>query len=325
MPIPRRHFLRLTAAGLALPFLSRIARAQAYPARPVRIVVGYPAGGPIDIVARLIGQSLTERLGQQFIIENRPGAGGNVGAEAVVRAPADGYTLLLVGSNNFINATLYDKLNFNFINDIAPIASISGTPLVMEVNPSVPATTVPEFIAFAKANPGKLNMASGGNGTPVHVAGELFKMMADVQMIHVPYRGSAPALTDLLGGTVHVMFDTISSSIAHIRAGTLRPIAVTTRTPLDLLPGIPAVGDHLPGYEASSVQGLGAPKSTPPELIERLHRATSDALADDKLNARFTELGISSLKLGPADFGELIAQETEKWAKVVKVAGLKTE
>lgn len=307
---------------MSLPVISRAARAQTYPTRPVRLVVGYPAGGPIDIVARMVGQSLAQRLGQQFIIENRPGAGGNVGAESVVRAAADGYTLLLVGSNNYINATLYKKLNFNFIRDIAPVTSLCRTPLVMEIHPSIPAKTVPEFIAYAKSKPNKLNMASGGNGTPVHVAGELFKMMAGVEMVHVPYRGSAPALADLLSGQVQVMFDTVSSSIAHIRAGKLRPLAVTTENALDALPGVPTVGSFLEGYEASSVQGLGVPKNTPPEIVEKLNRATHDALGEQALTARFSELGISTLALSPAEFAGLIASETEKWAKVVRFAGI---
>jgi tripartite-type tricarboxylate transporter receptor subunit TctC len=321
----RRQFLHLAAGAAALPLVSRVAWAQAYPSRPVRIIVGYPPGGPIDIVARLVGQSLSERLGQQFVIENRAGAGGNVGAEAVVRAPADGYTLLLVGSNNYINATLYQNLNFNFIRDIASVGSIGRTPLVMEVNPSVPAKTVPEFIAYAKANPGKLNMASGGNGTPVHMAGELFKMMAGIDMAHVPYRGSAPALTDLIGGQVQVMFDAVSSSIQHIRAGKLRPLAATTSGRLQVLPDLPTVRDFLPGYEASSVQGIGVPKNTPAEIVDKLHGGLTAALSDPKVKARFAELGIELLTLAPADFGKLIVDETEKWSKVVKFAGLKPE
>jgi tripartite-type tricarboxylate transporter receptor subunit TctC len=321
----RRRFLLLATSGLALPAVSRMAVSQAYPARPVRIIVGYPAGGPIDIVARIVGQALSERMGQQFVVENRPGAGGNLGAEAVVRAPADGYTLLLLGSNNFINATLYDNLGFNFIRDIAPVGSVGRTPLVMEVHPSVPATTVPEFIAYAKANPGRLNMASGGVGTPVHMAGELFKMMAGVSMVHVPHRGSAPALTSLIGGQVQVMFDTVSSSIEHIKAGKLRPLPVTTATRLAVLPGVPTVAEALPGYEVVSVQGIGAPRNTPSEIVTRLHTVLSDALADAPIRTRFAELGIEVLGTGPAEFGRLIADETERWAKVVNFAGVKAE
>jgi tripartite-type tricarboxylate transporter receptor subunit TctC len=325
MHLSRRLFLPLATTGLALPALSRTALAQAYPVRPVRIIVGYPAGGPIDIVARLVGEALSERLGKPFIIENRPGAGGNVGAETVVRAPADGYTLLLVGSNNYINATLYETLNFNFIRDIAPVGSIGRTPLVMEVNPSVPAMTVQEFIAYARANPGRLNMASGGVGTPVHMAGELFKMMAGVKMVHVPYRGSAPALADLVGGQVQVMFDTVSSSLQHVKAGKLRPLAVTTTTRLATLPDVPTVAETVPGYEVIAVQGLGAPRNTPSEVVERLHAALSDALGGASMRARFAELGIEGFDMRPAEFGELVAAETEKWAKVVRFAGVKAE
>lgn len=301
------------------------AEAQIYPARPARIIVGYPAGGPIDIVARLVGKTLSDRLGQQFVIENRPGAGGNVGAETVVRAQPDGYTLLLIGSNNFINATLYEKLGFNFIRDIAPIGSIGRTPLVMEVHPSIPAKSVSEFIAHAKATPGKLNMASGGAGTPVHMAGELFKMMAGVNMVHVPYRGSSPALTDLMGGQVQVMFDTVSSSIEHIKAGKLRPLAVTTTSRLSVLPGVPAISETLPGYEVISVQGLGAPGNTPPGIVRRLHAVLADALGDTALQARFDELGIAVLKKDPAEFKKLIIDETQKWAKVVNFSSVKAE
>jgi tripartite-type tricarboxylate transporter receptor subunit TctC len=264
-------------------------------------------------------------MGQQFVIENRPGAGGNVGAETVVRAPADGYSLLLVGSNNFINATLYNNLSFNFIRDIAPVGSIGRTPLVLEVHPSVPAKTVPEFIAYAKANPGRLNMASGGIGTPVHMAGELFKMMAGVSMVHVPHRGSAPALTNLIGGQVQVMFDTVSSSIEHIKSGRLRPLAVTTASRLSILPGVPTVAEALPGYEVISLQGIGAPKNTPSEIIDRLHAALSSTLVDAAIQTRFAELGMEVLSSGPAGFGKLVVDETEKWAKVVNFAGAKAE
>jgi tripartite-type tricarboxylate transporter receptor subunit TctC len=325
MKLPRRKFLHLGASAAALSVAPRTTRAQSYPTRPVRIIVGYAAGGPIDIVARIVAQSLSEGLGQQFVIENRPGAGGNIGAEAVVRASADGYTLLLVGSNNYINATLYQNLNFNFIRDITPIGSIGRTPLVMEVNPSVPVKTVDEFIAYVRANPGKLNMASGGNGTPVHMAGELFKMMAGVDMAHVPYRGSAPALTDLIGGQVQVMFDAVSSSIEHIRAGKLRPLAVTSAARLQVLPDLPTVGDFVPGYEASSVQGMGAPANTPVEIINKLHSGLATALSEPKVKARFAELGIEVFALAPADYAKLIVAETEKWSKVVKFAALKPE
>ena len=325
MHLSRRRFLPLATTGLALPALAAAALAQAYPVRPVRIVVGYPAGGPIDIVARLVGEALSERLGQPFIIENRAGAGGNVGAETVVRAPPDGYTLLLVGSNNYINATLYGTLSFNFIRDITPVGSIGRTPLVMEVNPSVPATTVPEFIAYARANPGTVNMASGGVGTPVHMAGELFKMMAGVNMVHVPYRGSAPALADLVGGQVQVMFDTVSSSLQHIKTGKLRPLAVTTTTRLAILPDVPTVAETVPGYEVISVQGLGAPLNTPSEVVGRLHAALSDALGGAAIRARFAELGIEQFDMQPAEFGKLVAAETDKWAKVVRFAGVKAE
>jgi tripartite-type tricarboxylate transporter receptor subunit TctC len=325
MHLSRRRFFPVATTGLALPSLPAAALAQTYPVRPVRIVVGYPAGGPIDIAARLVGEALSERLGQPFIVENRPGAGGNVGAETVVRAPADGYTLLLVGSNNYINATLYETLSFNFIRDIAPVASIGRTPLVMEVNPAVPAASVPEFIAYARANPGRLNMASGGVGTPVHMAGELFKMMAGVNMVHVPYRGSAPALADLVGGQVQVMFDTVSSSLQQIRTGKLRPLAVTTTTRLAILPDVPTVAESVSGYEVVSVQGLGAPRKTPPEVIERLYAALSDALGGAAMQGRFAELGIEGFDMRPAEFGKLVAAETDKWARVVKFAGVKAE
>jgi tripartite-type tricarboxylate transporter receptor subunit TctC len=325
MRLSRRRFLRLAATGFACPTISLRAGAQAYPARPVRVVVGYPAGGPIDIAARIVGQALSERMGQQFIIENKPGAGGNVGAEMVVRAPADGHTLLLIGSNNFINATLYDNLNFNFIRDIAPVASVGRTPLVMEVHPSVPAKSVPEFIAYAKANPGRLNMVSGGVGTPVHMAGELFKMMAGVNMVHVPYRGSAPALTDLVAGQVQVMFDTVSSSIEHIRAGRLRPLGVTTATRLRVLAEVATIAEALPGYEVNSVQGIGAPKNTPSDIIKVIHAALNSVLGEPAVQRRFAELGIDVFGTGPVEFGKLVVEETEKWAKVVKFAGARPE
>jgi tripartite-type tricarboxylate transporter receptor subunit TctC len=325
MKLPRRQFLHLAVSAAALPAASRIARAQAYPSRPVRFVVGGPPGGPQDILARLMGQWLSERLGQPFVIDNRPGAGTNIAAEAVVRAPADGHTLLMIGAANAINATLYEKLNFNFIRDIAPLAGITRQTSVMEVHPSVPAKTVPELIAYAKANPGKLNMASAGNGTPPHVAGELFKMMAGIDMVHVPYRGGAPALTDLLGGQVQIMFDSMASSIEHIRAGTLRALAVTTVMRSEALPNIPTVADSVPGYEASAFFGIGAPKSTPSEVVERLNKEVNAALADHKVKSRLADFAGTILRGSPTDFGKLIADETEKWAKVVKFAGIRAE
>jgi tripartite-type tricarboxylate transporter receptor subunit TctC len=325
MKLPRRQFLHLAAGAAALPAVSRIARAQSYPSRPVRLVVGFPPGGPTDIAARLIGQSLSERLGQQFVIENRPGAGSNIGTEAVVRAPPDGYTLFLAYSANAINATLYDKLNFSFIRDIAPVAAINREPLVMLVNPSFPAKTVPEFIAYAKANPGKINFASGGNGTPPHVSGELFKMMTGVNLVHVPYRGGGPALTDLLGGQVQAMFVAISASIEYVRAGNLRPLAVTTASRSVALPDIPTVGDSILGYEASTWCGIGAPKGTPAEIIDKLNKEINAGLVDPKVKARLANMGSTALPGSPADFGKLIAEETEKWAKVVKLSGAKPD
>ena len=326
MKLPhRRRFLHLAAGAAALPFVSRIARAQAYPSRPVRIVVGFPAGGGGDVVARLIGQWLSERLGQPFIIENRAGAGSNLGTEAVVRAPPDGYTLLQATASNAWNATMYDKLNFNFLRDIAPVAGVTRTPFVMEVSPSVPAKTVPEFIAYAKANPGKLTMASGGNGSPQHVSGELFKMMTGVNMVHVPYRGAAPAITDLLAGQVQVMFDPIVSSIEHIKAGKLRALAVTSTTRSELLPDIPVVGEFVPGYEAVGWQGIGAPRNTPTDIIEKLNREVSAALVDSKFRARLASLGATPFANSPADFGKFIVEYTEKWAKVIRTANIKAE
>jgi tripartite-type tricarboxylate transporter receptor subunit TctC len=325
MTIVRRKFLHLAAGAAALPAVSRIARAQAYPTRPVRIIVGFPPGGPSDILARLMGQWLSERLGQPFIVENRPGAGGNIGTEAVVKAPPDGYTLLQVDATRAINATLYTNLNFNFIRDITPVIGIMRVPGVIVVHPSVPATTVPEFIAYAKANPGKLSMASGGNGTPQHLYGELFKMMAGVNLIHVPYRGNAPATTDLLGGQVQVMFGALPDSIEYIRAGKLRPLAVTTATRLEVLPNIPTVGEFLPGYAASGWQGVGAPKNTPTDIVDKLNKEINAGLADPKIKARMADLGGTVLAGSPADFGKLIAEETEKWARVIKFAGIKPE
>jgi tripartite-type tricarboxylate transporter receptor subunit TctC len=323
MKLARRRFLHLAAGAAALPTLSQIAGAQTYPDRPVRWLVGYPAGGSADITARLVGQHLAGKLGQPFVIENRPGAGNNVATEAVVRAPADGYTLLLVNPANAINATLYDKLNFNFRQDIAPVGALMRVPNVAVVHPSVPAKTIPEFIAYAKANPGRINMASSGNGVPSHVAGELFKMMAGVDIVHVPYRGSAPALTDLLGGQVQVMFDPLPSSIEHIRSGRLRPLAMTTTTRSDVLPDIPTIGDFLPGYEASTWFGAGVPRKTPAEIVNKLNKEINAAIADPKVSARLLELGGTVLAGSSADFGQLIARETEKWAKVIKFAGIR--
>jgi tripartite-type tricarboxylate transporter receptor subunit TctC len=287
--------------------------------------VPFAPAGASDILARLIGQSLSERLGQQFVIDNRPGGGGNIGTEAVVRAPADGYTLLIVGTWNAVNATFYDKLNYNFIRDIAPVASIIRTPFVMAVNPTVPAKTVPEFIAYAKASPGKINYASAGTGTSSHLTGELFKMMAGVEMVHVPYRGSTPALTDLLGGQVQVMFDAMPSSLPHMRAGKLRPLAVTTATRVEILPDVPTVGEFVPGYEASIWWGVGAPKATPAEIVEKLNKEINAGLADPNIKTRLADLGGTVLAGSPADFGKLIAEETEKWGKVIRAANIKPE
>jgi tripartite-type tricarboxylate transporter receptor subunit TctC len=325
MKLPRRKFLHLAAGAAALPAVSRLASAQTYPARPVRIIVPYAPGGTTDIVARLIGQSLSERLGQQFIIENRPGAGGNVGTEVVARAPPDGYSFLLVTTTNAVNATLYEKLNFNFIRDVATVAGLIRTPLVLEVHPAVPAKTVPELIAYAKGNPGKFSMASYGTGTASHVAGELFKMMAGINMVHVPYRGAAPMLTDLLGGQVQAAFDNLPGSIEYIRAGTIRPLAVTTATRSDVLPDIPTVGEFVPGYEASAWNGIGAPRNTPAEVIDRLNKEINAALADPKMKARLADLGALPMPMTPADFAKLISEETEKWGKVVQAANLKPD
>jgi tripartite-type tricarboxylate transporter receptor subunit TctC len=323
MKLPRRNFLHLAAGAAALPAVSRIARAQTYPSRPVRIVAAFAPAGSTDIIGRLMGQWLSERLGQQFVIDNRPGGGGNIGTEAVVRASPDGHTLLMVGSYNAVNATLYAKLNFDLIRDIAPVASVIRGAYVMVVNPSVPAKTVPEFIAYAKANPGKLTMASSGIGTPPHVIGELFKMMAGVNLVHVPYRGSGPALIDLLAGQVQVSFPSMTSSIEYVRTGKLRALAVTTATRSEALPDIPTVGEFVPGYEASAWYGIGAPRNTPVEVIDKLNKEINAGLADPKIKARLADLGNAPLALSPADFGKLIAEETEKWAKVVKFAGAK--
>jgi tripartite-type tricarboxylate transporter receptor subunit TctC len=325
MKLRRRRFLHLAGGAAALPALSHFAWAQTYPMRPVRLVVGFGAGSASDILARLVGEWLSERIGQQFIIENRPGAGSNIATEAVVKAPPDGHVLLLGGVTNAINATLYDKLNYNFLRDIAPIAGLILLPNVLVVNSSVPAKTVPEFIAYAKANPGKISMASVGNGTVPHVAGELFNMMAGVNMVHVPYRGAPPALTDLLGGQVQVYFATTAISIEHIRAGKLRALAVTTAKRSEALPDIPTVGDFLPGFEASVWFGVGAPSNTPAEIIDKLNKEINAALADPKIKARLADLGGTGLPGSPAEFGKLIADETEKWGKVIRFAGIKPE
>ena len=325
MKLPRRQFLHLAAGAIALPATSRIARAQTYPTRPVRLIVPFGPGGGTDIVARLIGQWLSERLGQTFVIENRPGAGGNLGTEAVVRAPPDGYTLALIGAPSAINATLYDNLTFNFIRDIAPVSMIVRFPNVLVVNPSVPAKTTLEFIAYAKANPNKLNMASPGNGSTPHVAGELFKMMTGVTMVHVPYRSVAAGLTDMLSGQVQVTFGTAASTIEYIRAGTLRALAVTTAMRSEALPDLPTIAEFLPGYEATAWFGVGAPRNTPAEIIDKLNRDINACLADAKLQARIADLGGIAITGSPADFGKLIVEETEKWAKVVKFSGAKAE
>ena len=323
MILPRRQFLSLIAGAAALPAESWIAHAQTYPTRPVRWIVPFAAGGPTDILARLTGQWLSEGLGQPFIIDNRPGAGSNVGTEAVVRAPPDGYTLLLVGPPGAINATLYDKLNFNFIRDIAPVVGIIRVPNVMVVHPSVPAKTVPEFIAYAKTNPGKINMASSGNGTSPHLAGELFKLMTGVDMVHVPYRGAAPALTDLIAGQVQVYFATAPTLIDYISTDKLRLLAVTTATRFDALPNIPAVDDFVPGYEASSWYGVGVARNTPAEVVDKLNKEINAALANPKNKARLADLGGTVLAGSPTDFGKLIADETKKWAKVIRAANIK--
>jgi len=325
MKLPRRQFLHLAAGAAALPALSHVAKALDYPTRPVRIVVGFPPGQSADITTRMLGQWLSNRLGQPFVVDNRPGASNTVATELVVHAPADGYTLLAVTTSNYINATFYEKLPYNFMRDIAPVASNSRSTLVMEVNPLVPVKTVPEFIAFAKANPGKINLASGGIGNLTHIAGELFKMMTGVSMIHVPYRGSAPAVTDLLAGQVQVMFDFMASSIGYVRAGKLRALAVTTAMRSAALPDVPTVGDFLPGYEASGVGGIGAPKGTPADIIDKLNAAINAALADPMMKSRYAEFGSTPLPGSPADFGKLIADETDKWAKVIKFANIKAE
>jgi tripartite-type tricarboxylate transporter receptor subunit TctC len=325
MKLPRRKFLRLAASAVALSAIPRSARAQAYPSRPVRLVVGFGAGTAADIVARMMGQWLTERLGQPFIVENRPGAGSNMGAQSVVRASADGYTLLVVATANAINATLYPKLDFNLVEDIAPVGGLFRVPNVLVINPSIPAKTVPEFIAYAKANPDKVNMASTGNGTVPHVSGELFKMMADVNMVHVQYRGAPAALTDLLGGQVQAYFASTTVSIEHIRAGRLRALAVTTAKRSEALPDLPTVGDFLPGYESTLWFGIGAPKGTPADIVEKLNREINAGLADPKIKALIADMGGVAVAGSPSDFGKLVADETEKWAKVVKFSGAKAD
>jgi tripartite-type tricarboxylate transporter receptor subunit TctC len=321
----RRRFLHLAAGAGALPAVLRIAQAQTYPTKPVRIVVGFAAGGGTDFIARLMGQWLSERLGQPFVIENRPGAGGTIGAETVVNARPDGYRLLMVSSPNAVNTTLYDNLKFIFHRDIAPVAGIIRVPNVIDVNPSVPVRTLPEFISYAKANPGKLNMGSGGMGTSQHLAGELFKMMAGVNMVHVPYRSGTAAITDLLGGQVQVMFDVVMESIEYIRAGRLRPLAVTTATRFEGLPDIPTVSEFVPGYEADSWWGVGAPRDTPAEIIDKLNREINAALADPKMKARLRDLGATVIPGSPSAFGKLIAEETERWGKVIRAANIKPE
>jgi tripartite-type tricarboxylate transporter receptor subunit TctC len=323
--LARRRLLQLVGAATAASALTRRASALDYPTKPVRVIVPFAAGGSTDISGRLISQWLSERLGQQFIVENRPGGGTNIGTEAVVRAPPDGYTLLIPGATNAINATLYEKLNFNFIRDIAPVASVVRSPLVMEVNSSFPAKNVPEFIAYAKANPGKINMASSGTGATPHMAGELFKFMAGVNMLHIPYRGDAPAITDLIGGQVQVYFGGLAAAIEHIRAGRLRALAVTTATRLDVLPEVPTLSEFLPGYEASSWYGVGAPRNTPVEIIDKLNKEINVGLADPKMITRFADLGLKPLPGSPDDFAKLIAEETEKWGKVVKFSGAKAD
>jgi tripartite-type tricarboxylate transporter receptor subunit TctC len=325
MKLRRRQFLRLAAGTVALPALSRTARAQTYPTKPVRLIVPFAPGGATDIAARLMGQWLSERLSQPFIVENRPGAAGNIGTEAAIRAPADGYTLLMAGSTNAINGTLYEKLNFNFIRDIAPVAGVWSFPLVIDVNPSVPVKTVPEFIAFAKANPFKLNMGSAGIGTPQHVSGELFKMMTGVNLVHVPYRGGAPAIADLLGGQLHVIFDVLPESIEYIRAGKLRPLAVTTATRSAVLPDVPTISEFVAGYEAAGWHMLGTPKNTSMEIVNKLNNEINAGLADPRIKARFADLASTVFPGSPLDFVKFIAEETDKWGKVIKFAGIKAD
>ena len=322
MNFPRRTFLRLAMGAAALPAVSRIASAQAYPSRPVRIIVGFPAGGATDIQARLMGQWLSDRLGQQFIVENRAGASGNIGTEAVAKAPPDGYTLLQVVTPHAINAALYTNLSFDFIRDIAPVICAARLAYVVVVNPSVPATTLPEFIAYAKANPGKINYGSAGQGTPQNIGCELFKMMTGLDLVHVPYKGGAPAVADLIAGHVQVVFAPLSESIPHIKSGKLRALAVTTAARLDVLPDLPTVGDFVPGYEASGFAGIGAPRNTPPEIIAMLNKELNAGLADSKVRARIVELGGTVLGGSPAEFGAILSEATKKWARVIKQAGI---
>jgi tripartite-type tricarboxylate transporter receptor subunit TctC len=325
MTLPRRRFLQLAAAATAVPTVARTARAQAYPARSVRLIIGYTPGGSADITARLMGQWLTERFGQTFVVESRPGGGTNIATEAAVRAPADGYTLLLVAPANAINATLYEKLNYDFLRDMAPVAGLIRFPNIMEVNPSVPAKSIPEFIAYAKANPGKINYASAGNGSTIHMSAELFKMMAGVDLVHVPYRGGAPALTDMLGGQVQVMFDNLPTSLEHVRAGRLRPLGITSARRSELLPDVPTVADFVPGYESSAWYGVGAPKGTPVEIIDRLNSEINAILAEPRMKTRVAEMGATLIAGSPADFGRLVADETEKWGNVVRFSGARAD
>jgi len=325
MKLPRRRLLHLAASAVALPTLSRVVWAESYPTHPVQIVVGFTAGSTSDILARLMAQWLSQRFGQQFIVENRPGAGGNIGAETVVKATPDGYTLLMVPPAVAANATLYEHLNFNFLHDIAPVAGVVRVPNVVEVNPSVPVRTIPELIAYARANPGKLSFASAGIGTASHLAGQLFNTMSGVNLQHVAYRGDGPAMADLIAGQVQIGFATMTASIGHIRADQLRPLAVTTIKRSDALPGIPSVSDFLPGYEASSWFGVAAPRRTPAEIIESLNREINAGLADSTINARLADMGGMLLTGSPSDFGKLIADETEKWSKVIRAAGIKAE
>jgi tripartite-type tricarboxylate transporter receptor subunit TctC len=322
MMLPRRKVLQLATGAIALPAVSRVAWAQAYPTQPVRMIVGFSAGQSIDILARIAGQWLSERLTQPFVIENRPGAGGNIGAEAVVRAPADGHTLLVIGANNVINTTLYKKLSFNFVRDIAPIAGIYRVRQVLVVDPSFPAKTVAEFITYAKENPGKINFASAGNGSVAHMTAELFKLMTGVEMVHVPYRGAPAALTDLFGGHVHLMFDNLPSSIEYIRAGRLRALGVSSRTRLESLPDVPPIGDTISGFETAAFAGLGAPKDTPAQIIETINRQINAGLADTTMRTRIAEIGGAPLPLSPAGFAQFLSEEIEKWAKVVRAANL---
>jgi tripartite-type tricarboxylate transporter receptor subunit TctC len=325
MKLPRRQFLHLAAGAAALSMLPRAVSAQAYPAQPVRIIVGFAAGSGSDILARLMAQWLTERLGQPILVENRPGGGGNVGTEAVVKAPPDGYTLLKITPANTVNDTLYDKLSFNFIRDIAPVAGMVRVPFVLVVNQSVPVTSVPEFLAYAKANPGKLNFASAGVGTGIHMSGELFKLMTGANMVHVPYRGAGNAMTDLIGGQVQLMFDTMQASIPHIQAGKVRALAVTTKTRSELLPDLPTIGEFVSGYESSGLFGFGAPRTTPAEIVEKLNREINATLTDPKAKTRIAELGGEPLAASPAEFGRLLADEAEKWGKVIRAANIKVE